>query len=118
MNSNFILKKNPKIEITFKDCGFELIDVQNMQNTGFYMYSDLVNIELNNIWFPRFAFLLRGLTWILNGVPYFPDAESYSKSSLILHFEKTNCNFRLTSTFMDNKAKALKKLLDQKNEQE
>lgn len=114
MNENIILKKNPKIEFQLLDNGFELIDGQTEQNSGFYSYNHLQSIELNNAWFPRLAKWLRGITWILNGVPFFPDAKSYKKASLIINLEKTKVGIWLTDSNMTDSAKGLKELLDEK----
>ncbi len=114
MSENIILKKSPKIEFQLLDNGFQLIDEQTEQNSGFYAYSDLQSIELNKTWFPTLAKWLRGITWILNGVPFFPTAESYKKANVIIHFKKTKLNMWLTDSYMAGKAKLLKKLLDNK----
>lgn len=114
MSQNIILKKNPKIEFQLLDNGFELIDGQTEGNTGFYAYNDLQSIDLNSVWFPRLAKYLRVITWIFNGVPYFPDAESYKKANLILHFRKTKLGIWLTDSYMADKAKKLKELLDER----
>ncbi len=115
MPKTIILKKNPKIEFQLLDKGFELFDGQTGPNTGFYAYNDLQSIDLNSVWFPRLAKWLRVFTWILNGVPYFPDAESYKKASLILHFENAKLGIWLTDAYMADKAKRLKKLLNEKS---
>ena len=114
MRENIVLKKNPKIEFQLLDSGFKLIDGQIERNSGLYSYSDLQSIELNKIWFPRLAKWLRIITWILNGVPYFPDAESCKKAKLIIHFEKTKLGIWLTDSNMAGKAKKLKEVLDEK----
>ena len=114
MSKNIILKKNPKIEFQFLDNGFELIDKQTEQNSGFYAYNDLKSINLNYVWFPALAQWLRVFTWIFNGVPYFPDAKSYKKANIIIHFRETKFGIWLTDTYMANKAKKIKKLLDRK----
>ena len=80
MGENIILKKSPKIEFQLLDNGFQIIDEQTERNSGFYPYDDIQSIKLNNAWFPRFANWLRAITWIFNGVPFFPDAESCKKS--------------------------------------
>ena len=117
MNENIILKKNPKIEFQLLDNGFELIDSQTERNSGFYSYNDLQSIELNKVWFPRLAKWLRSVTWILNmGVPYFPDAESYKKANIIIHFSKSKLGIWLTYSYMTDKAKRLKELLDEKTQ--
>lgn len=114
MNENIILKKNPKIEFQLLDNGFQLIDEQTERNSGFYSYNDLQSIELNKIWFPRLAKWLRIFTWIFNGVPFFPDAESCKKANVIIHFRKTKLGVWLTDSYMADKAKKLKELLDKK----
>lgn len=114
MIDNIVLKKNPKIEFQLLDNGFQLVDEQTEQNSGFYSYSDLQSVELNKIWFPRLAKWLRVLTWVLNGVPLFPDAESYKKAKVIFQFRKMKMGMWLTDSYMANKAKMLKELLDKK----
>lgn len=114
MSENIILKKNPKIEFQLLDNGFELIDGQTDRNTGFYSYNDVQSIDLNYVWFPRLAKFLRIITWIFNGVPYFPDAESYKKANLIIHFRRTKLGIWLTDSYMADKAKRIKQLLDEK----
>ena len=114
MGENIVLKKKPKIEFQFLDNGFELIDGQTERNTGFYSYRDVQSIELNNVWFPRLANWLRIITWLLNGVPYFPDAESYKKAKFIIHLRKTKLGIWLTNPYMADKAKRLKALLEEK----
>ena len=114
MSENIILKKYPIIEFQLLDNGFELIDGQTERNTGFYSYNDLQSIDLNNIWFPRLAKWLRAITWIINLVPLFPDAESYKKANLIIHFRITKLGIWLTDPYMADKAKRLKELLDEK----
>lgn len=114
MSENIILKKSPKIEFQLLDDGFELIDDQTAQNSGFYSYSDLQSIDLNKIWYPRLAKWLRIFTWILNGVPFYPDAESCKKANLIIHSRKAKLGMWLTDSYMTDKAKILKELLDKK----
>jgi len=114
MSENIILKKEPKIEFQFLDHGFELIDGQTERNSDFYSYNDLKYIELNKVWFPRLANWLRIITWILNGVPYFPDAESYKTANIIVHFRETKFGIWLTDSTMADKAKRIKELLDEK----
>jgi hypothetical protein len=115
MSENIILKKNPKIEFQLLNNGFQLIDGQTERNTGFYFYNDLQSIELNKIWFPRLAKWLRIITWIFNGVPYFPDAESCKKANLIILFRKTKLGIWVTDSYMADKAKRLKELLEEKS---
>lgn len=114
MSENIILKKSPKIEFLFLDNGFKLIDGQSEENNGFYAYNELQSINLNHAWFPRLAKWLRVITWIFNGVPYFPDGASYKKANLIIHSGKTKLGIWLTDTYMAGKAKKLKKLLEEK----
>lgn len=114
MSENIILKKNPKIEFQLLDYGFQLIDEQTEQNSGFYSYSDLESIELNKIWFLRLAKFLRIFTWIFNGVPLFPDGESCKNAKVIIHFSKTKLGMWLTDSYMADKAKMLKESLDKK----
>ena len=114
MSENIILKKNPKIEFQLLDNGFKLVDGQTERNSGFYSYNDLQSIELNKIWFPRLAKWLRIITWIFNGVPYFPDANSCKKANLFIHYRKTKLGIWLTDSYMADKAKRLKELLDEK----
>ena len=114
MSKNIILKKEPKIEFQFLDKGFQLIDEQTEQNSGFYAYNDLQSIDLKNTWFPRLAKSLRIFTWIFNGVPFFPDAESCKKANVIIYFKKMKLGIWLTDSYMVNKAKSLKELLNKK----
>ena len=114
MGENIILKSNPKIEFQLLDYGFRLFDGQTKNNSGLYSYNDLQSIELNKIWFPRLAKWLRIITWMLNGVPYFPDAESCKKANLIIHFESTKLGIWLTDSNMARKAKRIKEILDEK----
>lgn len=114
MGESIVLKKNPKIEVQLLDKGFKLIDEQTKRNNGFYPYTDLHAIDLNNIWFPRLAKWLRPITWIFNGVPYFPDAASYKKANVIFHLHKTKLGIWLTDSSMADKAKRIKALLDAK----
>ena len=114
MSETIILKKNPTIEFELLDNGFNLMDGQSEQNSGFYSYSDIQSIELNKVWFPRLAKWLRIITWIFNGVPYFPDAESCKKANLIFHFGQTKLGIWLTDSYMADKAKTLERLLDEK----
>lgn len=114
MNENILLKKSPKIEFQLQDAGFQLIDEQTANNSGFYAYTDVQSVELNKPWFPRLAKWLRAITWILNGVPYFPDADSYKKANVIIRFKETKLGVWLTDTYMADKAKVLKAVLEEK----
>ena len=114
MHENIILKKSPKIEFQLLDNGFQLIDEQTELNSGFYSYNELESIELDKLWFPRLAKWLRAITWVLNGVPFFPDAESYKKAKVVMHFRKKKLGLWLTDSYMTGKAKMLKKMLDKK----
>ncbi|HCV51577.1 MAG TPA: hypothetical protein DGP89_09550 [Saprospirales bacterium] len=117
MSENIFLKNDPKIEFQFLENGFELIDRQTNRNSGFYSYDDLLSIDLDNAWFPRLAKWLRAITWIINGVPFFPDSDSYKKAKLTIHSEKSNLSIWLTDTFMAEKAKNIKEILDTKSKQ-
>ncbi len=112
ISENIVLKDNPKIEFQLLDNGFQLIDEQTERNSGFYFYDDIQSFELNKMWFPRLAKWLRIFTWIFNLVPFFPDAESYKKASLIIHFRTTKLGIWLTDFYIADKAKRLKELLD------
>jgi hypothetical protein len=116
MMESIILKKNPAIEFQLLDNGFRVIDGQTEKNSGLYSYSDLQSIELNKIWFPRLAKWLRVFTWIFNGVPFFPDAESCKNASIIIHFRKTKLGIWLTDSNMAGKAKRLKELLEERTQ--
>ena len=115
MGEQIILKKNPRIEFQLLDSGFELIDEQTEHNSGFYAYSDLQAIELEKIWFPRLAKYLRAFSWFLNGVPLFPDANSYKKAKLIFHFTNSKLGMWVTDSYMVDNAKKLKDFLDHKS---
>ena len=114
MSEHILLKKHPKIEFQLLDSGFQLIDEQNDRNSGFYSYSDLQSIELSKVWYPRLAKWLRAFTWIMNGVPLFPDAESCKNAKVIMHFKKTKVGLWLTDSYMADKAKTLNALLVEK----
>lgn len=112
MADSVLLKSDPKIEFQMLEHGFQLIDDHSQENSGFYAYSELRSIELNKTWFPLLAKYLRAFTWILNGVPLFPNAESYKKSKIIFHFGKSKIGVWLTDTTMVGKAKKIKQMLD------
>ena len=114
MSENIILKNNPKIEFQLLDNGFQLIDEQTERNSGFYSYNDLQSIELNKIWFLRLAKWLRVFTWLFNGAPLFPGAKFYKKANDIIHFRQTKLGVWLTDSYMADKAKRIKELLDEK----
>ncbi len=115
MSDTIILKKSPKIEFQLHENGFQIIDEQTPQNSGFYPYTDLQAIELNKIWYPRVAKWLRAFTWIFNsGVPLLPDPETSKNANVIIHFRKTKLGIWLTDIYMADKAKMLKNLLDKK----
>lgn len=113
MTNTIILKTYPIIEFQLRDSGFELIDEQTASNSGFYHYNDLQSTVVNNAWFPILAKWLRVFTWLFNGVPFFPDAESYKKSSLMLHFKQSKLGIWLTDASMADNAKKVKALLDE-----
>lgn len=110
-----LLKNSPRIEFQLLDSGFQIIDETTESNSGFFSYPDLTSIQLHRPWFPRLAKWLRAFTWIFNGVPLFPDAESCKKASVVLHFGKKKIGMWLTDTHMARNAKELKELLEQKS---
>ena len=114
MTENIILKKDPKIEFQLLDNGFHLLDSQTERNSGFYAYDDIQSIRLKNSWFPRLAKWMRVITGLMNGAPYFPDADSYKKASLTFQFEKTKLGIWLTDIYMADTAKRLEKALSEK----
>lgn len=111
MNETIVLNKNPRIEFHFLEKGFKLIDDRVVNNKGFYPYDELHFIALNNLWFPRLAKWLRAISWIFNGVPYFPDAESYKKANLIIHLRNVRIGIWLTNSYMATQAKMIKTIL-------
>ncbi|MFC5045407.1 hypothetical protein ACFSTE_17855 [Aquimarina hainanensis] len=112
MQEQIIFKKNPRIEFRFQTNGFQLIDQQTVQNSGFYSYRDIESIRLNKVWFPKLAKWLRIVTALCNGVPFFPDAASCKKATVIIHFRNTKLGMWLTDPYMADKARVLKKELD------
>lgn len=114
MSETIILKKSPRIEFQFLENGFRLKDEQTIKNSGFYLYRDLHSIELNKTWFPLLAKYLRAFTWLMNGVPFFPDAESCKKSNIIFRLENSKIGLWLTDTDMVHAARKLKKYVDLK----
>ena len=114
MTENIILKKSPKIEFQILDRGFQLIDEQTTQNSGFYAYHDLHSIELNKSWSSPYMKALRVLTWILNFVPLVADADSFKKSKVTLNFANSKLGIWLTDSYMIKHAKRLKDVLDSK----
>ena len=114
MPKNIILQEDPRIEFQLLNHGFQLIDEQTTKNSGFYSYNDLQSIELKKTWYPRLAKWLRAITWIANGVPFFPSAESCKQASVIIYFRKMKLGMWLTDSYMVDKAKRLKALLDKK----
>ena len=106
-----ILKKDPKIEFQLRDNGFELVDGQTKENSGFYAYEDVQSIELNKVWFPGLAKWMRIMTWVLNGVPYFQDAKSYKKANIIIQCSNAKIGIWLTTPYMARKARKSKVLL-------
>ena len=112
MNERLLLNKSPKILFLLQPDGFQLEFEQSRNHMVFYAYSDIQYIKLKRGWFPRFATFLRALTWILNGVPYFPDASSCNKSSLHIQFKKNVLLLNITSVSMAKKAKEIKQLLE------
>jgi hypothetical protein len=115
MNKTIILKKSPKIVFLFQGNGFHLIDEESTENSGFYNYNDLQSIKLNKVWFPRLAKWLRRITWIMNGVPFFPTAAEYKKASIVIQFKQSKVGLWLTDTYMADNAKLLKKILENRS---
>jgi hypothetical protein len=111
MSDAIILKKKPKIEFQFRDNGFDLLDLQTEEHSGFYKFEDMKSVELNKVWYPRLAKWMKILTWVLNGLPYFQDAKSYKKSNIIIHTKKRKIGIVLESPYMAIKAKQLRKKL-------
>ena len=114
MTEIITLSKNPKIEFHLDEDGFQLYNEQMENVSSFHYYSDVQSLELNNTWFPLVAKWLRPISWIANGVPLFPKADSYKKSSLIIHFKESKAGIWLSTARMAKKAKLLKSLLDEK----
>lgn len=112
MTSQIILKETPRIEVQLVDEGIQIIDDQTKRNSGFYVYSELHSIKLNKVWFIKVAKWLRVITWILNGVPLFPDAETCKKASLTIQFKHSKVGIWLSNPSMTRKAKKLKELLE------
>jgi hypothetical protein len=111
MDNSLLLKKEPRIEIQFTQNGFHIFDEQKNQNSGFHPYHELTHVELNKTWFPKLSIWLRVITCILNGVPFFPDADSCKTANIIFHFDHGKQGIWLTDTFMVNQAKKLKQRL-------
>jgi len=109
-----VLKKSPKIEFQFHENGFQVVDEQTERNSGFYSYNDVQSIKLNRAWFPRLSRWMRILTTITNGVPFFPDPDTYKFSSVTIHTKSSNLGMWLSDIEMADKAKMLKQLLDKK----
>jgi hypothetical protein len=115
MSNNLILKSNPRIEFQLQSDGFQLVDDETQQNTGYYAYKDIQSVDVNKAWFPTLAKWLRGFTWILNmGVPFFPDAKSYKKANLLIQLKNTKFGIWLTDVDMADRAKRIKEVLDEK----
>ena len=116
MTHSIKLKQNPKVEFEFLNNGFNLIDCETKVNSGFYPYNELESVELNKLWFPGLAKVLRAITWILNmGVPYFPDGKSYKKANMILHFKRSNLGIWLTDSHMTGNARKIKQMIDHRS---
>ena len=112
-DSTILLKKEPKIEFQFQETGFQLIDAQKESNSGFYSYQDIQSVELNKVWFPRFSKIMRAVTWVLNGVPFFPDAESYKIANIQVQTTDSILGIRLTNSYMADMSRKLKKKLEE-----
>lgn len=114
MPQNITLKKNPKIEFQLLDNGFNLVDELTETNNGFYSYQELQSIDLDSAWYPRLAKWLRAITWIFNGVPFFPDSESFKKAKLLINFKNSKLGIWLTDTHMTGNAKKIKHQLEER----
>ena len=112
MDKQFLLNESPRILFLLQPDGFQLKFEQSRNHMVFYAYSDIQYIKLKRGWFPRFATYMRALTWVLNGVPYFPDAASCNTSSLHIQFKKNILLLNITSISMAKKAKEFKQLLE------
>ncbi len=66
MDQSIILKNNPRVEFKLSENGFELIDDQTSNNSGYYSYSNLKSIQLNKVWYPYIVKWLRIISWIMN----------------------------------------------------
>ena len=51
-----------QLEFQLLEDGFQLIDEQTQQNSGFYAYEELQSVELDKAWFPRLAQWMRATT--------------------------------------------------------
>ncbi len=116
MSESILLKTDPKIEFHFQADGFQLNDDQTENHSGFYAYGDLESVELNRVWFPKLSVWMRVITTFLNGVPYFPDADAYKYSSMIIRSESSKIGIWLTDMKMAKQARMLKEVLDQKTQ--
>ncbi len=114
MMEHITLQESPKIEFLLQENGFQLIDEQSQQNSGFYAYSDLRSIELDKLWFHRLAKFLRVFSWMLNGVPLFPKGEDCKVAKVTMQFQQSKLGMWLTDSAMTDKAKMLKKAIELK----
>lgn len=112
MKRNIILKQDPKVEFQFEENGFHLLDAQSENNNGYFAYEALQSISLEYAWYPRFAKFMRLFTWLMNGVPFFPDGESSKKANLTIHLENMKLGIWLTDPKMTSKAKSIKGILE------
>lgn len=114
MKKQIVLKQHPTIEFQLLDHGFQVIDEQTEGNSGFYPYDEVQSIELHKLWFPRLAQWLRVFTGILNsGIPFFPDADSWKRSKVLIRLKQAKLGMWLTDPSMAAKARLLKAALDQ-----
>lgn len=114
MNENIILKNSPKTEFKLLENGFKLIDGETENNTGFYSYNEIQNIELNKVWFPKLVNWLRYTSWLFNGgVPMVGEGR-WKKANLIINIEKRKIKIWLSDSDMANKSKKLVELLNKK----
>lgn len=112
MSNPLLLKKKPNIEFHFLEHGFQLNDTETALNSGFYSYQEIQSVVLHRVWFPRLSVWMRVFTTFLNGVPFFPDADSYKFSSIVIQTDSLKIGIWLTNTTMAKQAKKLKEMLD------
>lgn len=114
MNNSITLNNSPRIEIQLLESGFQFIDERTEHAAGYYAYQDVQGVELNRTLYPRLASWLRYITWLCNGVPFFPDAATCKKSNLIIHLGNTKIGLWLTDRNMVKRARAVKNYLESK----
>ena len=82
MDQKITLKNKPRLEISFAENGFEVIDDSAPKNNGVYSYSNLKSIELKkNGWFKS---LLWYISW-LNLIPFEPGFKNKTNLKIVLN---------------------------------